>query len=219
MTSKLEAILRKEQPEDYRIVEELTKEAFWNQNMPGCDEHYLLHIMRSAPCFIKDLDYVAEIDGKIVGNIVYTKATILDDSGKHHEVLSFGPVSVLPEYQGMGIGSKLIEHTKAIAKELGYNAILIYGDPDYYCRFGFVQAESFKIGTADNMYAPPLQALELIPGSLSNIKGRFFEDAVYHIDPAAAKEFDKTFPQKGLRDGLPSQDRFRYLTSLNRPRI
>jgi predicted N-acetyltransferase YhbS len=218
LDSKLEIILRKEQPKDYRIVEELTKEAFWNLHLPGCDEHYLLHIMRNAPCFINDLDYVAEIDGKIVGNIVYTKATILDDNDEHHEVLSFGPISVLPEYQGIGIGSKLIEYTKAIAKELGYKAILIYGDPDYYCRFGFVPAETFKIGTPDNMYVPPLQALELIPSALANIQGRFFEDAVYHIDLAAAKEFDKTFSQKELRDGLSSQDRFKYLTSLHKPR-
>ncbi len=218
MNSKLEIKLRNEQPEDYRIVEELTKEAFWNQHMPGCDEHYLLHVMRNAPCFIKELDYVAEINGKIVGNIVYTKATLLDDNDVHHEVLSFGPVSVLPEFQGMGIGSKLIEYTKAIAKELGHKAILIYGDPEYYRRFGFVPAETFKIGTPDNMYVLPLQALELIPGTFTNIQGRFFEDAVYHIDQAVSKEFDKTFPQKELRDGLPSQNRFRYLTSINRPR-
>ena len=218
MPRNLEIILRKEQPEDYRIVEALTKEAFWNQHIPGCDEHYLLHIIRNAPCFIRELDYVAEIDGKIVGNIVYTKASILDDNDKHHEVISFGPVSVLPEFQGMGIGSKLIEYTKVIAKALGYKAILIYGDPEYYRRFGFVPAETFKIATADNMYALPLQALELVPGALSNIQGRFFEDAVYHVDSAESKEFDQAFAQKELRDGLPSQNRFRYLISMSRPR-
>ncbi len=128
------------------------------------------------------MDYVAEIDGKIVGNIVYTKATILDDNDKHHEFISFGPVSVLPEFQGMGIGSKLIKYTQALAKELEYKAILIYGDPEYYLQFGFVSAETFKIGTADNMYALPLQAIELVPGALSDIQGRFFEDAVYHVN-------------------------------------
>ncbi len=218
MTSNLEIILRRERPEDFRIVEELTKEAFWNQHLPGCDEHYLLHNIRNAPCFIKELDYVAEIDGKIVGNIVYTKANILDDNDKQHEVISFGPVSVLPEFQSMGIGSKLISFTKNIAIALGYKAILIYGDPEYYRRFGFVPAETLKIATADNMYALPLQALELVPGALSNISGRFFEDAVYHVDSTESKEFDKAFAQKELRDGLPSQNRFRYLVSMNRPR-
>lgn len=218
MTSNLEIILRRERPEDYRIVEELTKEAFWNQHLPGCDEHYLLHIIRNAPCFIKELDYIAEIDKKIVGNIVFTKATILDDNDKHHEVISFGPVSVLPEFQGMGIGSKLIEYTKVIAKALGYKAILIYGDPEYYRRFGFVPAETLKIGTADNMYALALQAVELIPGALTNVQGRFFEDAVYHVDSEKSKEFDKAFAQKEPREGLPSQNRFRHLLSMNRPR-
>lgn len=170
MTNQIDIILRNERPKDYRIVERLTREAFWNHHVPGCDEHYLLHIMRNAASFVKKLDMVAEVDGKIVGNIVYTKATIMDDNDESHEVLSFGPLSVLPAFQGIGIGGALIESTKITAKELGYTAILIYGDPQYYCRFGFVAAETFKIGTADNMYAPPLQALELIPGALSKIE-------------------------------------------------
>jgi predicted N-acetyltransferase YhbS len=210
--------LRREQPEDYRIVEELTREAFWNHYVPGCNEHYLLHTMRNADSFVKTLDVVAEVDGRIVGNIVYTKATILDDTGSAHGVLCFGPLSVLPEFQRMGIGSALIESTKMTAGELGYKAILIYGDPQYYGRFGFVAAETFKIGTADNMYAPPLQALELIPGALSNIGGRFVEDAIYHVNEVAASEFDRGFTPKEQRDDLPSQIRFRYLISLRRPR-
>jgi predicted N-acetyltransferase YhbS len=62
-------------------VEELTREAFWNRHVAGCDEHYLMHIMRDTDAFIKDLDVVAELDGKIVGNIVYTKGSILGDDG------------------------------------------------------------------------------------------------------------------------------------------
>lgn len=218
MPNRIDPILRREQPKDYRIVEDLTREAFWNHHVPGCDEHYLLHIMRSADSFIKELDMVAEVDGKIVGNIVYTKATIIDDKDEPHEVISFGPLSVLPEFQGMCIGGALIESTKIMAKELGYKAILIYGDPLYYGRFGFVAAETFKIGTADNMYAPPLQALELVPNALLNIEGRFFEDAVYNVDDMASKEFDRGFPQKELRDDLPSQIRFRHLVSIRKPR-
>ncbi|MEL7622752.1 MAG: N-acetyltransferase [Clostridiales bacterium] len=186
--------------------------------MPGCDEHYLLHIMRDADCFIQELDVVAEAGGKIVGNIVYTKAIILDDNDKPHEVISFGPLSVLPQYQGSGIGSALIEFTKNAAKELGYKAILIYGDPLYYSKFGFKAAESFKIATADNMHMPALQALELVPGALSNIEGRFLEDKVYNVDELAAKVFDRSFAAKELRDDLPSQARFRHLSGLRTPR-
>lgn len=218
MSNKTDIILRKERIEDYREVEELTREAFWNHHVPGCDEHYLLHIMRNADSFIQELDIVAEVEEKIVGNIVYTKAIILDNNEKSHEVISFGPLSVLPQFQGLGVGGALIEFTKNIAKELGYKAILIYGDPLYYCRFGFVAAENFKIGTSDNMYAPPLLALELVPGALSHIEGRFFEDEVYNLDELAAKEFDRDFSPKELRDDLPSQIRFQHLVSTRFPR-
>ncbi|ADY55244.1 GCN5-related N-acetyltransferase [Syntrophobotulus glycolicus DSM 8271] len=210
--------LRLEQPADYRKVEELTREAFWNHYVPGCNEHYLLHIMRDCGAFIRELDTVAEIDGEIVGNIVYTKGKILGDDGISREVLSFGPVSVLPALKAAGIGSALIEYTLARAKESGHGAVLIYGDPAYYQRFGFISAETFGIGTADNMYAQPLQALELREGTLRGCKGRFFEDAVYDIDEEAAAEFDKTFPDKELQDDLPSQERFRCLLGLRRPR-
>lgn len=218
LVRSMNANLRLEQSADYRNVEELTREAFWNHHVPGCNEHYLLHIMRDCGAFIRELDIVAEIDGEIVGNIVYTKAKILGDDGISREVLSFGPVSVLPAFWAKGIGSALIEYTIARAKESGHRAILIYGDPAYYKRFGFIPAETFGIGTPDNMYAEPLQALELWEGALSGCNGRFFEDAVYDVDEDAAAEFDKTFPHKELQDDLPSQERFRYLLGLRRPR-
>jgi len=210
--------LRNETESDYRIVEELTRDAFWNHHVPGCNEHYLLHIMRDADSFIKELDIVAEIDGIIVGNIVYTKAKILGDNGECHEVLSFGPIAVLPAFQGKGIGGRLIEHTKMAAKELGYKAILIYGDPDYYARFGFVAAETYGIGTADNMYAAALLALELSPGALSDMSGRFFEDAIYDVNETAAEAFDKGFPFKELRSDLPTQSRFLQMVGMRTPR-
>lgn len=218
LARSMNANLRLEQSADYRNVEELTREAFWNHYVPGCNEHYLLHIMRDCGAFIRELDIVAEIDGEIVGNIVYTKAKILGDDGISREVLSFGPVSVLPAFWEKGIGSALIEYTIVRAKESGYRAILIYGDPAYYKRFGFIPAETFGIGTPDNMYAEPLQALELWEGALSGCNGRFFEDAIYGVDEDAAAEFDTTFPHKELQDDLPSQERFRYLLGLRRPR-
>ncbi|MFT5873229.1 MAG: putative N-acetyltransferase YhbS [Clostridium sp.] len=210
--------LRNETVSDHRTVEELTREAFWNHHVPGCDEHYLLHIMRKSDSFIHELDIVAEVNGKIVGNIVYTKAKIVDDNGAYHNVISFGPISVLPTFQGKGIGKILIEHTKMMAKELGYTAILIYGDPDYYSRSDFTAAENYKIGTSDNMYAVPLQALELYPGALSNISGRFLEDEIYEIDEMAAKEFDQVFSSKELLSDLSTQIRFRQLVEMRKPR-
>lgn len=211
-------ILRQEEPKDYRKVEELTREAFWNIHVPGCDEHYVAHIMRDSRAFVKELDIVAIIEDKLVGNIMYTKGKILGDDNQEQIVLCFGPISVLPIYQGMGIGTKLIEYTKKIAKGMGYKAILIYGDPNYYSKVGFIKASKYGIGTPDNMYAEPLQALELEEGFLSNCRGRFFEDEVFNYDINKAKEFDRNFNRKVIKNNLLSQKRFMELVQMREPR-
>lgn len=210
--------LRNETPFDYRIVEDLTREAFWNHHVPGCDEHYLLHIMRNSDSFISELDFVAEIDGIIVGNIVYTKSKVIGDNGEFYDVITFGPLSVIPKYQGNGIGRMLIEHTIELAKELGYRAVIIYGDPSYYSKFGFVEAEKYDIRTPDNMYAVPLQALELYRGALSDCGGLFFEDPLYEVDELASQEFDRGFPKRDKLNGLPAQERFIQLVKMRRAR-
>jgi predicted N-acetyltransferase YhbS len=210
--------LRNETPSDHRIVENLTREAFWNHYAPACSEHYLLHVMRDCDAFIPELDIVAEVDGKIVGNIVYTKAKIVGDNGESYAVISFGPIAVLPEFQGKGIGGRLIAHTKQLAQAMGYRAILIYGDPDLYSKFGFVQAEEYGIGTPDNIYAAALQAFELYPGALTGCAGRFYEDSLFEVDPQAAEEFDRGFPDKERKSGLPSQARFQQVVGMRKPR-
>lgn len=211
--------IRNEILSDYRDVEELTREAFYNQHVPGCNEHYLLHIMRNCSSFIKELDFVAELNEKIVANIVYTKSKIACDNGaKYDDIITFGPLSVLPEYQRKGIGGMLIRNTKEIAKKLGYRAILIYGDPGYYSRFGFVEAEKYDIRTSDNMYAAALQAIELYPGALSDCPGCFLEDPVFDIDEKAAEKFDNSFPKKDKKNCLPSQQRFMHLVNMRRAR-
>lgn len=210
--------LRLETPGDFIAVETVTREAFWNKHVPGCDEHYLAHVLRESPDFLAELDYVALHDDRIVGSIFYTKATIKGDDGVERSALSFGPVSVLPLLQGQGIGTLLIESTLERAREIGFGAVLIYGDPGYYERFGFVAAERFEIGTPDDFYADALQALELAPGALDGCAGRFFESDAYGIDEAAAREFDRAFPPKARRDDLPSQRRFAELVKMRRPR-
>ena len=209
---------RNETPADYRPAEELTKQAFWNLHVPGCDEHCLLHLLRDCDAFVPELDFVAEDGGKIVGQIVYAKAELRLDAGGSEEVLTFGPVSVLPACQRRGIGSRLIRHTLALAKEMGFRAVLIYGDPDYYRRFGFEAAEKFGIGSSGDMVTPALQALELTEGALTGCAGRFFEGSAYDIDPAAAAAFDKDFPVMEKVSGLPSQERFLQMLGLMKPR-
>lgn len=189
-------LIRPEQTADHRIVEELTREAFWNVHVPGCNEHLLVHKLRDHQDFIPELDFVAVAEGKLVGNIMYSRAKVIDRDGYEHPVLTFGPVSVLPERQKQGIGAALIEHSGRAALVLGYESILIYGDPGYYCRFGFRPAEAFSITNAEGRFHPALQALELTAGALAGISGRFCESPVYHLDADEAAAFDADFPPK-----------------------
>ena len=188
--------LRLEEERDYRVVENLTREAFWNIYRPGCDEHFVVHNMRRSPGFIKELDYVAELDGYVIGNIVYCKGIVVNEAGVKQEVIAFGPVSVLPSFQKKGIGAKLIEHTMAIAKEMGFKAIIIFGNPNYYHRFGFENAEKYGIQTSDGQNFDPFMVKELYPGSLDGITGRYFDDAAYHVNKEEFELYDKEFPVK-----------------------
>lgn len=211
--------LRPECPADFRAVEELTRNAFWNHHAPGCDEHYLAHILRESSDFVPELDYVAVHDGKVVGNIMYTRAKIVLDRSGEREVLCFGPLAVDPAFQGQGVGGALIERTKTLSRELGYKAILIFGDPEYYSRFGFVPAERYGVGTSWGVYIISLQALELQPGALENCVGYFQESGDYQIDPEASAAFDKGFPPKEKVSGLPSQERFQWIIQQTKPRL
>ena len=210
--------LRPEHPADHRAVEELTRDAFWNFYSPGCVEHYLTHILRSSPDFVEGLDYVAVRGDTVVGSILYTRANILLDNGGKQEVLCFGPLAVAPAVQRQGIGRQLINQTAQLARELGYAAILIYGDPDYYSRQGFVPAERFAIGSAEGAYIDSLQAMELRPGALAGCAGLFQESPSYQVDPDEVLRFDAAFPPKEQRSGLPSQERFAQLINQTKPR-
>lgn len=212
--------LKKEDPEDYRAVEELTREAFWNLYSPGCSEHYIAHLIRSSDSFIGELDTVALSHGKIVGSIMYTRACVLLDNGGLYPVICFGPLAVLPEYQHRGVGSALIRHTVSLAAALGYNAVIIYGDDAYYSRFGFVPAQKFGIGTDGDMYSPSLLAFELKSGALDGKSGRFVEDSIFgSLDESALAEFDRGFPAKEAIAGLPTQQKFLERINNSVPRV
>jgi putative acetyltransferase len=210
---ELDLVIRNEKERDHRIVEELTREAFWNLYVPGCTEHFILHNLRNNVDFIPELDFIAEKKGQIVGHIVYSRAKIIDKQGVEKEVISFGPVSVLPVFQKQGIGSILINHTIGIAQDMGYPAIGIYGDPRYYSRFGFRCAEKYDIKTADDKYAVALLLLELKKGALNNLPGRFIESKGFEVDENKFKEYDATFPFKEKAE-TESQRDFRILASL-----
>lgn len=199
---------------DHRATELLTREAFWNQYGPGCCEHYLIRLMRSRPDFLPELDLVAEADGRLVGSAICTRGLVKRADGTTVVVLSLGPLSVLPEYQRKGVGAKLIRRTREIARELGYRAILLCGDPEHYRRQGFVPAEQYDIRTAEGMYAAALQVCPLYEGALKYVQGCYFEDSVYQIDKAAAEEFDRQFPPKEKVTGTPSQKKFLQVAAM-----
>lgn len=209
--------LRREKPEDYLETENVIREAFWNHYTPACNDHYLIHIMRDCPAFVAELDIVAVDGNKIVGSSMCLKSRILGDAGRDYEVLSLGPIGVLPEYQGKGIGGMMIARTKEVAKELGYRGILLCGDPDYYTRQGFIAAEEYGIRNAENMYADALHACELYEGAFMGVQGRYYEDDIYNVDETLVKEFDKQFPSKEIVSGTAMQKKFEMMIERVRP--
>ena len=211
--SDINLIIRNEKKEDYRNVEQLIRVAFWNLYVPGCNEHYILHNLRKSNDFIPELDFVAEKEGQIVGQIAYSRGIIKRKQGEEKEVISFGPVSILPAFQKRGIGSALIIHTINLARGMGYPAICIYGDPRYYSRFGFRCAEKYEIRAADDKFAVALQVLELKHGVLNNMSGKFIESVAFAVDETEFAQYDATFPFKEKNE-TDSQREFRFLASL-----
>jgi predicted N-acetyltransferase YhbS len=197
--------IRREQPSDHHAVEALTRDAFWinTDRHTNIDEHLLVHKLRSVSVFIPELDYIAEADGAIVGNVMYSKAKIIAPDTREHEVLTFGPLSVLPEYQKRGVGVALIRFTIAEARRMGYRAIVFFGAPDYYPRLGFRRGAEFGLTDINGNTYDALMAMELFEGALNGIRGRFIEDGVFHDLPEAEVDaFDQNFPPKQPREKI-----------------
>ncbi|MDR1508281.1 MAG: GNAT family N-acetyltransferase [Synergistaceae bacterium] len=188
--------IRLEQLSDYAAVERLTFEAFETMKLPGrthTNEHYLAHIMRGATAFVPELDFVGEIDGEIVANIMYTKSKIVRLNGCEVETLTFGPVSVRPELHNHGLGAEIIHHSLGRVSELGYGAVIIVGHPEYYLRFGFKHASEYNLTMPDGAALDAFMALEIAPGYLGADGGKWYEDKVFEIDQAAFDAWNKTF--------------------------
>lgn len=190
----MDIVIQPTTPADFEATEAITRDAFWDVYKPGCDEHFVLHNLRSNPAYIPELDLVATDGGQVIGNIVYSRAKVVDENNQAHEVLTMGPISVMPQFQQKGIGSQLIKYSIERAKELGYKAVIIFGNPAYYHRFGFVSAQTYNIQTSQGEYMDACMALELNKGGLVGIAGRFHEDDVFHCDKNELEAFEKKFP-------------------------
>lgn len=182
--------------QDFRITEDITREAFWDVYKPGCDEHLVLHQLRKSPDYIKELDFVALKNDRIIGHIISSKAKVIDANGKEHEVLCVGPLCVLPGFQHQGTGSELMKRSISTAKSMGFSAMILFGNPGYYHRFGFKNAAEYRITTKDNQNLEPFMALELQDGGLTNVAGKFYEDKAFEINKDALEEFEKDFPHR-----------------------
>ena len=198
-------IYRVETPSDYDAVEALTRDAFWNVYQPGCDEHFIIHSLRKSPAVAEHLNYIC-LDGDVpVGHIFYTRTQVVAEDGRVFPVLSFGPISVAPSYQGRGIGSHLIHMTLEMAAKEGCPGVLITGNPGYYHRFGFRSASDFGITAEDGSSFPELMACELREGRLETVHGRlYFHPAFSDLDQEEVLRFDQQFPPRE-RLKLPGQ--------------
>ncbi len=200
----MEILIQRTKSKDFQITENITREAFWNLFKPGCDEHLVLHNLRKSNCYISNLDLVAISENIIIGHILITKAYVIDIQNREHQVLCVGPISVIPEFQKKGIGTKLLNETIAIAKELGYSAMILFGHPDYYHRFGFVNAQNYGITTKEGMNFEPFMVLELYPNGLAAVSGKFYEDKAFETNEEELIEFEKLFSKK--EKGKPKID-------------
>ena len=199
--------IRNETQADYKQVEDMTRKAFWNLYVPGCMEHYLVHIMRDHQDFLPELDLVMELDQQIIGNMMYTKAKLIDEDGNEKSILTFGPISILPEYQRKGYGKKLMEYSFEKASALGYDAIVIFGNPANYVSRGFKSCKKYNVCLEDGTFPAAMLVKELRPGALDGRKWIYHQSPVFDIDEKEAQRYDEGLEQLEKKY-QPSQEEF-----------
>ena len=192
-------IIRLEKKEEYRQVENMVRESFWNVYRPGCLEHYVLNQLRDDPAFVKELDFVMEKDGRLIGQNMFMRANIKADGGRDIPIMAMGPICITPELKRKGYGKFLLDYSLEKAKELGCGAVCFEGNIDFYGKSGFTTADKFGIryhGLPEGEDAPFFLCKELIPGYLDGITGEYAPPQGYFVDEAEAEAFDKEFPTK-----------------------
>ena len=191
--------IRLERPEDYREVENLIREAFWNVYRPGCSEHYVIHVLRSDRAFVKELDFVMELNGRLIGQNVFMETVINADNGRDIPVLTMGPICITPELKRQGYGKILLDYSLVKAAELGYGAVLFEGNIAFYGKSGFDYSIRFGIRYHDlpeDADASFFLCKELITGYLNGITGVYQTPQGYYVDDAEVEEFDRAFPAR-----------------------
>ena len=190
--------IRLENENDYREVEELERDSFWNVYRPGSFEHYIVHHLRDDDSFIGSLAYVVETNNKIIGHINYSTGFI-DYGGDKIDAVVLGPVSVDKKHQNNGVGSKLISFTLSLAESRKIPFVLVIGDENYYHRFGFESASNYGIfleGTDTSDECPFFMINVFDESVLRNDLGIFHNPQVFDVDEKEVDEFDRQFEFK-----------------------
>ena len=200
-------IIRNETPDDYRKVETLVRESFWNVYRPGCLEHYVLHTLRRDPAFVKELSFVMEEESQIIGQNIFMRAVIASDDGRNIPIMTMGPICIANHLKGKGYGKKLLDYSLEKAAQLGCGAVCFEGNIGFYGKSGFGYASEKGIryhGLPEGADASFFLCKELIPGYLDGITGEYAPPQGYFVDEAEAQEFDWLFPPLEKRK-LPGQ--------------
>ena len=203
--------IRLETKDDYRNVENLTREAFWNVYRPGCMEHYVLHRYRDDPAFVPELDFVMELDGELIGQVIYVRSEIDCGDGRKVPIMTFGPIGIAPAYKRQGYGKRLLDYSMEKARDMGAKALAITGNIDFYGKSGFVVASTKGIRYADadpdDTVVPYFLIKELETGFLDSITGTYHDPESYLVaerDPEGFEAFEARFPPKEKKK-LPGQ--------------
>ena len=205
--NKNDYTIRLEEKKDYKAVENLVRESFWNVYKPGCAEHYVIHVLRDDPAFVPELDFVMEQDGMLIGQNMFMKTVIEADDGREIPVLTMGPIGITPELKRKGYGKKLLDYCLEKATEMGFGAVLFEGNIGFYSHCGFDYASKFGIRyhdlpeDADSSF---FLCRELIPGYLDDVTGVYQTPQGYYVKDEDVEEFDKQFPPKEKKK-LPGQ--------------
>lgn len=197
--SEKNIIIHLEEKSDYRAVENLTREAFWNVYRPGCMEHYVLHCYRNDPAFVPELDFVMELDRELIGQVIYVRSEINCDDGRKIPIMTFGPISIAPAFKRQGYGKLLLDYSINQAEKLGAGALAITGNIDFYGKSGFVPAKTKEIRYADDPEADYFLIKELKQGFLNGISGTYKDPEGYFVcekNPEAFEKYEATFPAK-----------------------
>ena len=190
--------IRLEEETDYREVEELVRNAFWNIYRPGAFEHFIVHNLRNDDCRIQKLAYVIEKDDLIVGSINYSRGKIFFENDVVDAVV-LGSVAIDGNCQGQGWGTELIGYTLDLADRCGIPLIFVIGDENYYSKFGFESASRYNVfldGT-DLNGENPFFMIRIFDVDAISFKNAIFKNPdAFNVDEGDVDEFDRRFEYK-----------------------